>query len=97
MRKRRRPPSHARGRAFPVAELEPVLLAGTTVSRATLHNRDEIARKDIRVGDYVFVEKAGEVIPAVVAVNLARRAPECAAFVFPWSPWSWQGSWKAGS
>jgi DNA ligase (NAD+) len=67
----------------PVAELEPVLLAGTTVSRATLHNRDEIARKDIRVGDYVFVEKAGEVIPAVVAVNPARRAPECSAFVFP--------------
>ena len=58
----------------PVAELEPVLLAGTTVSRATLHNRDEIARKDIRVGDWVYVEKAGEVIPAVVGVNLARRA-----------------------
>jgi DNA ligase (NAD+) len=71
------------GALTPVAELEPVLLAGTTVSRATLHNRDEIARKDIRVGDYVFVEKAGEVIPAVVAVNPARRTPECAAFVFP--------------
>ncbi len=67
----------------PVAELEPVQLAGTTVARATLHNRDEIARKDIRVGDWVSVEKAGEVIPAVVAVNLARRAPECVAFVFP--------------
>jgi DNA ligase (NAD+) len=67
----------------PVAELEPVVLAGTAVSRATLHNRDEIARKDIRVGDYVFVEKAGEVIPAIVGVNIARRAPECVAFVFP--------------
>ncbi len=67
----------------PVAELEPVLLAGSTVSRATLHNRDEIARKDIRVGDFVYVEKAGEVIPAVVAVNTARRAPECVAFRFP--------------
>jgi DNA ligase (NAD+) len=67
----------------PVAELEPVVLAGTTVSRATLHNRDEIARKDIRVGDYVFVEKAGEVIPAVVGVNTARRTPECVAYVFP--------------
>ena len=67
----------------PVAELEPVLLAGTTVARATLHNRDEISRKDIRVGDYVLVEKAGEVIPAVVGVNLARRTPECAPFVFP--------------
>jgi DNA ligase (NAD+) len=67
----------------PVAELEPVILAGTTVARATLHNRDEIARKDIRAGDYVFVEKAGEVIPAVIGVNLARRTPECVPFVFP--------------
>jgi DNA ligase (NAD+) len=67
----------------PVAELEPVLLAGSTVSRATLHNRDEIARKDIRVGDFVYVEKAGEVIPAVVGVNTARRTPECVEFRFP--------------
>jgi len=67
----------------PVAELEPVQLAGTTVARATLHNRDEIARKDIRVGDYVYVEKAGEVIPAVIAVNLARRTPDCHPYPFP--------------
>jgi DNA ligase (NAD+) len=67
----------------PVAELEPVQLAGSTVARATLHNRDEIARKDIRVGDYVAVEKAGEIIPAVIAVNLAKRTPECVAYVFP--------------
>ena len=67
----------------PVAELEPVILAGTTVSRATLHNRDEIARKDIRVGDFVFVEKAGDVIPAVVGVNMGRRTRECAVFKFP--------------
>ena len=67
----------------PVAELEPVLLAGSTVARATLHNRDEIARKDIRVGDSVFVEKAGEVIPAVVGVDLKRRPPECAPYAFP--------------
>ena len=67
----------------PVAELEPVLLAGSTVSRATLHNKDEIARKDIRPGDYVLVEKAGEVIPAVVEVNLKRRAPECRPYAFP--------------
>jgi len=67
----------------PVAELEPVLLAGTTVARATLHNRDEIARKDIRVGDTVSIEKAGEVIPAVIAVNLARRTPACVPYVFP--------------
>ena len=67
----------------PVAELEPVTLAGTTVSRATLHNRDEIGRKDIRVGDAVLVEKAGDVIPAVVGVNLVRRRPECVPYVFP--------------
>jgi DNA ligase (NAD+) len=67
----------------PVAELEPVLLAGSTVARATLHNRDEIARKDIRVGDFVLVEKAGEVIPAVVGVDRARRPPECVPYVFP--------------
>ncbi len=67
----------------PVAELEPVLLAGSTVARATLHNKDEIARKDIRLGDYVLVEKAGEVIPAVIAVNLQRRTPECVVYQFP--------------
>ena len=69
----------------PVAELEPVLLAGSTVARATLHNRDEIARKDIRAGDFVYVEKAGEVIPAVVAVNLEKRTPACVPYVFPTS------------
>lgn len=69
----------------PVAELEPVQLAGTTVSRATLHNEDEIARKDIRVGDTVVVEKAGEIIPAVIAVNLARRPESSEAFHFPQS------------
>jgi DNA ligase (NAD+) len=67
----------------PVAELTPVQLAGTTVSRATLHNRDEILRKDIRIGDFVYVEKAGEIIPAVVGVNTARRAPECRPYDFP--------------
>ncbi len=67
----------------PVAELEPVLLAGTTVARATLHNQDEIARKDIRVGDYVLVEKAGEIIPAVIEVNLKRRTSGCRVYKFP--------------
>lgn len=67
----------------PVAELEPVQLAGTTVARATLHNADEIARKDIRIHDFVTVEKAGEIIPAVVAVSLAKRTPECVAYEFP--------------
>ena len=67
----------------PVAELEPVPLAGTTVARATPHNEDEIARKDIRVGDYVLVEKAGEIIPAVIGVNTERRAPGSEPFHFP--------------
>jgi len=57
----------------PVAELEPVALAGSTVARATLHNFEEIARKDLRIGDRVWIEKAGEVIPAVVGVNAAAR------------------------
>lgn len=57
----------------PVAELEPVQLSGTTVTRATLHNFEEIGRKDIRVGDLVTVEKAGEIIPAVISVNLKKR------------------------
>jgi DNA ligase (NAD+) len=57
----------------PVAELEPVLVAGSTVSRATLHNEEEIARKDLRIGDWVLVEKAGDVIPAVVGVLTAER------------------------
>jgi len=67
----------------PVAELQPVQLAGTTVARASLHNRDEIARKDVRVGDWVAVEKAGEIIPVVIGVNLERRTPECRPYVFP--------------
>lgn len=57
----------------PVAELEPVSLAGSVIARATLHNEEEIRRKDIRVGDWVIVEKAGEVIPAVVGVVQERR------------------------
>lgn len=60
----------------PVAELEPVHLSGTTVSRATLHNQDEIARKDIRIGDTVLVEKSGEIIPAIVHVNKDKRPAE---------------------
>ncbi|MBX9743748.1 MAG: NAD-dependent DNA ligase LigA, partial [Chlamydiales bacterium] len=57
----------------PVAELEPVFLAGSTIARATLHNREEIARKDIRIGDYVAIEKGGDVIPKVVKVDFHKR------------------------
>lgn len=57
----------------PVAELEPVRLAGSTISRTTLHNQDEISRKDIRVGDWVAIEKAGDVIPQVVKVDFKKR------------------------
>ena len=62
------------GAITPVAELEPVLLAGTTVKRASLHNANEIARLDLRIGDYVFVEKGGEIIPKVTAVDLPKRS-----------------------
>jgi DNA ligase (NAD+) len=67
----------------PVAELEPVQVAGSTVARATLHNRDEIARRDVRVGDYVYLEKAGEIVPAIVGVDVARRPAGTVAFAFP--------------
>ena len=61
------------GAVTPVAELEPVFLAGTTVKRASLHNANEIARLDLRIGDYVFVEKGGEIIPKVTGVDMPRR------------------------
>jgi len=61
------------GAVTPVAMLEPVFLAGTTVKRASLHNANEIARLDLRVGDYVFVEKGGEIIPKVTAVDVTKR------------------------
>jgi DNA ligase (NAD+) len=61
------------GAITPVANLEPVLLAGTTVKRASLHNADQIEKLDIREGDYVFVEKGGEIIPKVIGVDKARR------------------------
>lgn len=67
----------------PVAELEPVRLAGSTVSRATLHNADEVARLDARVGDTVWIAKAGDVIPKVLAVDPAQRPPDAPPFVFP--------------
>jgi DNA ligase (NAD+) len=71
------------GAITPVANLEPVELAGTTVSRASLHNADEIARKDIRVGDTVIVEKAGKIIPHIVRVEKHLRQANLPAFQFP--------------
>lgn len=71
------------GTLTPVAELEPVQIAGSRVARATLHNEEEIARKDIRIGDRVFVEKAGEVIPAVVGVDLHARTGREKKFTMP--------------
>jgi DNA ligase (NAD+) len=67
----------------PVAELAPVLVSGSTVARATLHNEEEIQRKDIRIGDTVIIEKAGEVIPAVVEVKKDRRDGSERVFQMP--------------
>ena len=71
------------GAITPVALLEPVELAGTTVSRASLHNADEITRKDVRVGDVVVVEKAGKIIPRIVRVEKHERQTDLSEFPFP--------------
>ena len=71
------------GTLTPVAELEPVFLAGSTISRATLHNIDEIKRKDIREGDWVVIEKGGDVIPKVVSVDLSKRTKDSAEVKVP--------------
>ncbi|WP_158962720.1 NAD-dependent DNA ligase LigA [Myroides fluvii] len=70
------------GAITPVANLEPVQLAGTTVRRASLHNADQIAKLDIRVGDYVYVEKGGEIIPKIVGVNTEVRTADSQPTVY---------------
>jgi DNA ligase (NAD+) len=71
------------GKLTPVAELTPVLLAGTTVKRASLHNADEIARKDVRIGDAAVIQKAGEIIPQVVRVEAQGRTGAEQPYTFP--------------
>ncbi len=71
------------GALTPVAHLRPVFVGGVTVSRATLHNESELRRKDVRVGDWVFLRRAGDVIPEIVKVITSRREGELAEFPFP--------------
>lgn len=71
------------GKVTPVAELKPVFLAGSTISRATLHNADYITKLDLRIGDTVIVEKGGEVIPKIVGVVLEKRPPQAQPYRFP--------------
>lgn len=71
------------GSVTPVAELEPVLLAGTTVKRASLHNANEIQRLDLRIGDYVNLEKGGEIIPKVTGVEFNKRSFETQPVIYP--------------
>ena len=71
------------GALTPVAKIKPINIGGVQVSNATLHNEDEIIRKDIRVGDTVTIERAGDVIPHVISVDILKRKKESKKFIFP--------------
>ncbi|HNT41363.1 MAG TPA: NAD-dependent DNA ligase LigA, partial [Tenuifilaceae bacterium] len=71
------------GAITPVANLKPVKLAGTVVKRASLHNADQVALLDVRIGDWVYVEKGGEIIPKIVGVDLSKRSPLAKILEFP--------------